>query len=150
MLTALIFTLTAAGIASAQWDSGGSSMAVGVSYAYSGNDNGFRLELGGPSYVLNAGWFKSDYRDAGDGSVIALEAGMNPGEFLGNQGMPFVVGVGAYRHTPDDDAFDDSDSFNFWAGLGDFEHSTTGLFYQYRYIFGGPLSGSQGVLGWAF
>lgn len=142
--------LTACG-ASAQWDSD-RGLGIAASWAYSGGENGYRLELARKDFVVNAGFFNANnYRQRGRGDVMALEVGVGPGAFMSDyEGMPFVLGVGGYRFSPDDATQDDADSFNMWLGAGDFEHSTKGLFYQYRYIFGGPINGSQGIIGWAF
>ncbi len=148
---ALVALVLAPSTALAQWQEP-DRLGVAASWAYSGSDNGYRLELAKESFTVDAGIFSPDNYDAmGGGDVIALELGVSPKAFMpGYQGNPFVVGVGGYRFTPDADDQDDDDSFSFWVGAGDFEHKTKGIFYQYRYIFDGPISGSQGILGWAF
>lgn len=151
LIAALLVLMLAACGASAQWDAG-RTFGVAASWAYSGGDNGYRLELGGSDFVIDAGFFNADnYAGRGDGDVIGLEVGVGPSMFMpGYEGTPFVIGVAGYRFSPDDPALDDDDSFTWWAGAGDFEHARGGLFYQYRYIFGGPIKGSQGIVGWAF
>jgi hypothetical protein len=151
----LVITVTAVALlmtsvcASAQWAHQEKKGGIGVSYAYSGDDNGFRLELAREKFTIDGGWFQSDDGDEGD--VYCLELGMNPtGQIQGYGGIPFMIGAGAYQFNAEDANVDDTTDFNIWAGAGDFDHSSKGLFYQYRYIFGGPLSGSQGILGWAF
>lgn len=125
----------------AQRDSG-----FALSYAYQGGTNGFRLEMSQQETLYNIGWF-----DASDGDVYCLEVGMNPVGDMGDYGgTPFMVGLGAYRLDSDTPDVDDRTGVNLWAGIGSFDHSSRGLFFQYRYIFGGPLSGNQGILGWAF
>ena len=150
---ALLALLLAACTASAQWGpQQDDSIDIAASYAYSGGDNGYRLELGLKDFIVDGGYFNSDgYGGAGDGDIYALELGVGPGVFMPQyEGTPFVFGVGAYRFSPEDPEFDDDDSVNLWLGTGDFEHEKAGLFFQYRYIFGGPLEGSQGCVGWAF
>ena len=148
---ALLALLLAACTASAQWNDS-RSLSIAASWAYSGDDDGFRLELGQRDFVIDGGWFNTDnYRRRGHGDVIGLELGVGPSAFMSDyEGMPFVVGLGAYRYNPDDAEQQDADSFTWWLGAGDFEHAKKGLFYQYRYIFGGPIEGGQGILGWAF
>lgn len=150
---ALLALMLSACVASAQW--GGrqqENLGIAASWAYSGDDNGYRLELGQKNFVIDAGMFSADnYGDRGDGEVYALELGVGPGAFMEDyQGTPFVVGAGGYRFQADAPDQDDDDSISFWIGAGDFEHAQKGLFYQYRYIFDGPIEGSQGILGWAF
>jgi len=150
LTVALLALLLAACGASAQWDAG-RSLGIAASWAYSGGDNGYRLELGQSDFVIDAGFFNAEnYGALGDGDVYALELGILPSMFMpGYEGTPFVLGVAGYRFSPDDPALDDDDTFTWWAGAGDFEHSSGGLFYQYRYIFDGPIEGSQGIIGWA-
>ena len=127
-------------------------LGLAASWAYSGDDTGFRLELGQPDFVISGGYFEADdYGARGDGKAYALELGISPSMFMDNyEGMPFVAGVGAYRFSADDPAMDNDDNFSFWLGAGDFNHSQKGVFYQYRYILDGPIEGSQGIVGWAF
>lgn len=128
------------------------TLGFAASWAYSGSDNGFRLELGRSDMVIDGGYFDVDnYGARGDGKTYALELGVSPSMFMDDyEGMLFVAGVGAYRFAADAPDIDDDDSFSLWLGAGDFEHSNRGLFYQYRYIFDGPIRGSQGIIGWAF
>lgn len=151
---ALLALLLTACTASAQWgpQQRDSSLKLAASFAYSGSDNGYRLELATRDIVLDAAYFDSGgYKGMGGGDVYGLELGVGPGVFLsGYEGTPFVLGVGAYRFSPDDPQFSDDDSINLWLGTGDFSHETAGLFFQFRYIFSGPLGGSQGILGWSF
>lgn len=152
-ITVLLALLMAACNASAQWGrQQDRNLGVAASWAYSGDDSGYRLELGQRDFTIDAGFFNADdYGARGDGEVYALELGVGPNAFMeGYEGTPFMVGVGGYRFSADDPAQDDNDSFSLWLGAGDFEHSRKGLFYQYRYIFDGPIEGSQGILGWAF
>jgi hypothetical protein len=149
-LIALVLLPTAA---LAQWQQKQpQNLGIAASWAYSGDDNGYRLEIGSESFNASGGYFQADnYGPRGDGDVYALELGVGPQAIMsGYEGAPFVLGVGAYRFTADDPERDDDDSFSFWLGAGDFDHSRKGLFYQYRYILDGPISGSQGILGWAF
>jgi len=149
---ALLALLMAAGSAFAQWGPQQQDLGMAVSWAYSGNDTGYRLELGQRDFVIDAGFFNADnYGPRGDGDVYALELGVGPSALMeGYEGAPFVLGVGGYNFSADDPEQGDNTSFSLWAGAGDFEHSSKGLFYQYRYIFDGPIAGSQGILGWAF
>jgi hypothetical protein len=149
---ALLTLLLAACTASAQFGQQRRSMNLAASYAYSGGDNGFRLELAMDDFVIDGGFFDSDgYKGMGGGDVYGLELGVGPGAFMSEyEGAPFVLGVGAYRFSPDDPEFGDDDSIDFWLGTGDFDHEKKGAFFQYRYIFSGPIEGSQGIVGWAF
>lgn len=149
LLTLLLATCTASAQFGRQQQD---DLGIAASWAYSGDDTGFRLELGQRDFVVDAGIFNADdYGRRGDGDVYALELGVGPSAFMeGYEGMPFVVGLGGYRFSADDPTRDDDDSFSIWFGAGDFDHAQKGLFYQYRYILEGPLDGSQGILGWAF
>jgi hypothetical protein len=149
---ALLALLTAAGGVFAQWGPQQQDLGLAASWAYSGDDHGYRLELGQRDFVIDAGFFNADdYGARGDGDVYALELGVGPSAFMDNyEGTPFVLGVGGYNFSADDPEQDDNTSFSLWVGAGDFEHSSKGLFYQYRYIFDGPIEGSQGIIGWAF
>ncbi|HCA47158.1 MAG TPA: hypothetical protein DEP45_07260 [Armatimonadetes bacterium] len=134
----------------AQWDQD-PGLGVAASWAYSGGDNGYRLEFAKNSFVVNGGFFNADWGQRGDGDVYGLEVGMGPGAFMKDyEGTAFAVGLAAYRFSPDDPEQDNDNTFTWWLGAGDFEHEKGGLFYQYRYIFGGPIEGSQGIVGWAF
>lgn len=153
VVCALVALTLAPTTALAQWRSPQpDKLGLAASWAYSGNDTGYRLELGQQNFAVNAGFFESEnYGARGDGDVVALELAVSPAMLMpGYEGNPFVVGVGGYRFSPDDPNEDEDDSFSLWLGAGDFQHSTKGLFYQYRYILEGPISGSQGILGWAF
>jgi hypothetical protein len=157
-VTTLVTLLLAACIAPAQigrrgpFPQQGEDLGLAASWAYSGDDTGYRLELATSDYVIDAGVFNAEnYGPRGDGDVYALELGVGPGAFMeGYEGVPFVAGVGAYRFQADDPEVDDDDSFSFWFGTGDFTHDKSGLFYQYRFILDGPIEGSQGIVGWAF
>lgn len=147
MIAAVIATvLVSATCAFAQWPQAQKKSGFALSYAYQGSTNGFRLEMAQDDYLIDAGWF-----DTNDGDVYCLELGMNPTREIGDYGgTPFMVGLGAYQlqsNTPD---VSGRTNVNLWAGIGSFDHSNKGLFFQYRYIFGGPISGSQGIVGWAF
>ncbi|MFW5868995.1 MAG: hypothetical protein ACOCX2_14315 [Armatimonadota bacterium] len=148
----LLGILLTVGAASAQFGRQQDNLGLAASWAYSGDDTGFRLELGQRDFVVSGGYFNADdYGARGDGKAYALELGVAPSMFMDDyEGMPFVLGVGGYRFTADAPDIGDDDSFSFWLGAGDFEHSQKGLFYQYRYIFDGPIGGSQGIVGWAF
>lgn len=118
-----------------------------VSFSYSGDEDGWRLELGSDGTVYDVGWFNGE----GGADIYCLEVGLSASETMSDyEGVPFALGVGAYRLDPGDPELDEEDDVAIWAGAGDFTHARKGLFYQYRYIFSGPLSGSQGVVGWAF
>lgn len=131
----------------AQWRTPQKTSGFALSYAYQGSStNGFRLEMSQNEFVADAGWFNSS-----DGDVYCLEVGMNPTGMIGGyDAIPFMVGIGGYQLNSDVAGVDDSATFNFWAGVGTFDHTSSGLFFQYRHIFGGHLSGSQGIVGWAF
>lgn len=146
--TALILVLALTALpALAQWGRGGSN-GIGLSYGYSGDENGVRLEVARDAITYAGGYFDDD---DDDGSVLCVEVGLKADRLVpGYEGAPFVIGGGFYRLDPDDAELDQEDDFAIWAGMGDFDFQRKGLFYQFRYIFGGPLSGSQGVLGWAF
>ncbi len=127
---------------------GGSTSGVGASFSYGSDREGFRLDAGRDALVYGIGYFND--RDD-DGTVYSVELGLRADQAMGDYGgVPFAIGGGYYRLDPDDAELDVSDEFSFWAGAGDFSYSNRGLFYQYRYIFGGPLSGSEGCVGWAF
>ncbi len=142
MTIAVLATTTSA---FAQWRQPRTS-GFGLSYAYSGGTNGFRLERAQDRYLIDVGWFDDD-----DGNIYCLELGFDPTEAFGEYGgVPFMVGLGGYHLGSDVDEIDDSTTVNFWAGVGDFDHTSSGLFFQYRYIFGGVLGGGQGIVGWSF
>ncbi len=133
--------------ASAQWGRQSTS-GVGLSYSYGSHRDGFRLDASRDTMVYGIGYF-NDRDDHGD--VYCVELGLRADQALGTYGsMPLAIGAGYYRLDPDDAELDVTDDFSFWAGAGDFSYSNKGLFYQYRYIFSGPLAGSEGCLGWAF
>lgn len=139
--------LVSAGLAAAQGWGGRDTGGTAVSYCYSGDEQGFRLEFGRERYVYDGGWFS----DGDDGDIYCLELGVSASDQVSDYGgIPFVLGLGAYRWQPADPELDDTDDIAIWAGAGDFDHAKKGLYYQYRYIFSGPLSGSQGIIGWAF
>jgi hypothetical protein len=148
---ALVALMLFSAPATAQWNQQ-DTQGFAASWAYSGGDSGYRLELGAQDFVINAGFFNADdYGSRGDGESYALELGVGPSMFMPEyEGTPFMVGVGGYSFSPDAPDQDDDEAFSMWFGAGDFEHSTKGLFYQYRYILDGPISGSQGIIGWAF
>jgi len=150
---ALVITIALAALmlgaisSSAQWGNERTS-GVGLSYAYGSDRDGFRLDASSGAFVYGVSYF-NDRDDHGD--AYGVELGLRADELLGGGGaIPLAVGGGYYRLDPDDAELDATDEFSFWAGAGDFSHSTKGLFYQYRYIFSGPLSGSEGCVGWAF
>lgn len=143
----LVLTLTALPVF-AQWGSRSTSGGFGASFAYSGDETGVRLELARSAFTAGVGYF--DDKDD-DGTVLCAEVGVKGNQLIsGYEGAPFVVGGGYYRLDPDDAELDQEDDFAIWAGMGDFDFQRKGLFYQFRYIFGGPLSGAQGSVGWAF
>jgi len=123
------------------WGRRASSSSVGASFAYGGEDKGVRLELTSKNLVWDAGYFQDD-----DATIYALELGWR-GEDEG-EAMPYVLGTGYYYSKPD--AGDSDGKLGFWAGLGDFSGTDKGFYYQFRYIFNGPLEGSQGVFGYRF
>ena len=145
VLALLAMMLSTVG-AFAQWRTARTG-GTAVSYSYSGAEHGFRLELSRDRMVYDAGYFEGD--DEGD--IYVFEMGLCASDEIEDYGgVPFVLGVGAYHHEPPEDDADAETDINVWAGLGDFDHSRKGLFYQYRYNFGGPLKGSEGIIGWAF
>ncbi len=147
LVIAMASLVLAAVSASAQWGRQRTS-GTALSFAYSGDENGFRLEHSQDQVVYGIGYFDDD-DDRGE--TYCAEIGLKATDVIeGYGGIPFVLGGGFYRLIPDDAELDEVDDFAIWAGAGDFDHVRKGLFYQYRYIFSGPLSGSQGVLGWAF
>ncbi|MGC9317036.1 MAG: hypothetical protein ACP5KN_03240 [Armatimonadota bacterium] len=118
-----------------------------ASFSYSGDEDGWRLELGSDGTVYDAGWFNGE----NDSDIYCLEVGLTASETMSDyEGVPFALGLGAYHLAPGDPELDEENDIAIWAGAGDFTHARKGLFYQYRYIFSGPLSGSQGIVGWAF
>ena len=150
VIVATIALLGSSTFAYAQWPwpqpQQGTQSGFALSYAYTGSANGFRLEYSHDDYLLDAGWF-----DDSDGDIYCVELGWDPSSAIGEYGgVPFMLGVGGYQLSASTPGVDDSTSFNIWAGIGDFDHSSKGLFFQYRHIFGGVLSGSQGIVGWAF
>jgi len=125
-----------------------SSSGIGAAFSYGSHREGFRLDATSNELVYGIGYFND--RDD-DGTVYSVELGLRADQAMGDYGgIPFAIGGGYYRLDPDDAELDPSDEFSFWAGAGDFSYSNKGLFYQYRYIFSGPLSGSEGCVGWAF
>src|SRR5690554_6068629 len=91
----LLVMALAACTASAQWGpQQDKSLSLAASYAYSGGDNGWRLELARQDFVVNAGFFDAgSYKQMGNGDVYALELGVGPGAFMSDyEGTPFVVG----------------------------------------------------------
>ncbi len=141
---ALVTTLTLLAVpACAQrWGRRASSSALGISFAYGGNDKGGRLELLSGQTVFDAGYFQDD-----DTDIYALELGWRGGDNADTT-LPFVVGTGYYYSQPE--IGDANGKLGFWAGLGDFASEKGGLFYQLRYIFNGPLEGTQGCFGYRF
>lgn len=139
--------LGCASTACAQYGRGSGSNGSAVSFAYTGDENGWRLEFTADKLIFNAGWFNADF----DSDIYALEVGIKASDEVSDYGgVPFAAGVGGYRFEAGVPEVEDETDFSFWAGAGDFTHDKKGVFYQYRYIFSGPLSGSQGLIGWAF
>jgi len=148
VIAAILVLALSALPALAQWGGRDTSGGFGVSYAYGGDENGVRLELAQSALTFGGGYF-DDGDD--DGNVLCAEVGVKANQLIsGYEGAPFVIGGGYYRLDPDDAELDQEDDFALWAGMGDFDFQRKGLFYQFRYIFGGPLSGAQGSVGWAF
>lgn len=132
----------------AQWGPRDTGGGFGASYAYGGDENGVRLELARSAFTVGGGYFDDD---DDDGTVLCAEVGVKANQFIpGYEGAPFVIGAGYYRLDPDDAELDNEDDFAIWAGMGDFDFQKKGIFYQFRYIFMGPLTGGQGSVGWAF
>ena len=129
----------------AQWGGRGSAGSFGVSYAYSGDPDGFRVEYTTEDFIVDGLYFNDNARDS---KIMGLEVGWKAsggGSALG--GNAFVVGAGYYNDDPD--VLPDDSGVGFWAGIGDFSTSS-GIFYQFRYVFNGPIEGTQGILGWRF
>lgn len=121
---------------------------VGASFAYGDDEDGVRLELAQNVLTFGVGYFDDDNDN---GNVLSAEVGVKVDRLVsGYEGMPFVIGAGYYRLNPDDAELDHEDDFALWAGMGEFDFQRKGLFYQFRYIFSGPLCGGQGAFGWAF
>lgn len=132
----------------AQWGPRDSSNGFGLSFASGGDEVGARLELSRGAMTFGGGYFDDDDND---GSVLCAEVGLKADRLVsGYEGAPFVIGAGYYRLDPDDAELDQEDDFALWAGMGDFDFQKKGLFYQFRYILMGPLTGGQGSVGWAF
>ncbi|MGD9494817.1 MAG: hypothetical protein AB7Y46_00775 [Armatimonadota bacterium] len=147
LAVAVIISLLTAISASAQWGRQSTSGSA-LSFAYSGDENGFRLEHARDGLVYDLGYFDDD---DDEGILWSAEIGLDASHFIEDYGgAPFVIGGGLYFLDPDDDQLSQDEDFALWAGVGDFTHTAKGLFFQYRYIFSGPLGGSQGVVGWAF
>jgi hypothetical protein len=118
--------------------------SLGASFAYGGNDKGGRLEFISDRAVWDAGYFDVDGDD-----VYALELGYRGGGDFGFEGeMPWVLGGGYYRLKPE--VGDEQDKWGIWVGLGNFSPQQKGFFYQLRYIFNGPIEGTQGIFGYRF
>lgn len=121
---------------------------VGASFAYGDDEDGVRLELAQNVLTFGVGYFDDDNDN---GNVLSAEVGVKVDRLVsGYEGMPFVIGAGYYHLDPDDAELDHEDDFALWAGMGEFDFQRKGLFYQFRYIFSGPLCGGQGAFGWAF
>ncbi len=145
-LLALLAMMVSTVAAYAQWP-GARTGGTAVSYSYSGGENGVRLELSRDRMVYDVGYFDAD----DEGNIYVFELGLRASDDIEDYGgVPFVFGAGAYHYDPPADGAEAETDFNVWAGVGDFDHSRKGLFYQYRYNFGGPLHGSEGIIGWAF
>jgi len=130
--------------ASAQFG-GGSLGSLGVSYAYSGDPDGARLEYTTSDFVIDGLYFKDDHRDS---TIMGLEVGWKAsGAGVDLGANSFVIGAGYYNDDPD--VLPADSGVGFWAGIGDFS-TQRGLFYQFRYVFNGVIEGSQGILGWRF
>ena len=119
--------------------------SVGVSYAL-GDPGTARIEYSNQKLILDGLYAHDNDRDS---TIYGAELGWR---FSSEQyelgGNSFVVGAGYYQDNPD--VGDDDSDIGFWAGIGDFGPSKRGLFYQFRYIFTGPLDGAQTILGWRF
>lgn len=143
LILALVATLTLLAVPAwaQRWGRRASSSSIGISFAYGGGDKGGRLELLSGQTVFDAGYFQQN-----DTDIYALELGWRGGEEDG--GVPFVLGTGYYYSRPE--GGDSDGKLGFWAGLGDFASEKGGLYYQLRYIFNGPLEGTQGCFGYRF
>lgn len=131
--------------ASAQWGRRGSIGSLGVSYAYSGDPDGARLEYTTSDFVIDGLYFKDSHRDS---TILGLEVGWKAsGAGVSLGANSFVIGAGYYNDDPA--VLADDSGVGFWAGIGDFS-TEGGLFYQFRYVFNGVIEGSQGILGWRF
>ena len=144
LILALVAALTLLAMpASAQyWRRQKSSSSFAASFAYGGDDKGVRLELAQKQLVWDLGYFQDD-----DSNIYALELGWT-GEENPDQKLPFALGAGYYYDDPDDTTVAADGRIGWWAGMGDFHGTEKGLFYQFRYIFNGPLEGTQGVFGY--
>ncbi len=145
-LTLLILVLIAltAMSASAQWGRRGSTSSLGVSFAYGGDPDGVRLEYATDKFVVDGLYFQDDGRDS---DILGFELGWKASG-TGSGGSSMVAGAGYYNDDPAVGV--DDTGIGWWAGMGDFGGGSGGMFYQFRYIFNGPLEGSQGILGWRF
>ncbi len=142
---ALALVAMSAVTACAQWG-GGNAGSLGISYAYSGDPDGFRVEYGTDKLVFDGLFFRDDHRDS---DIYGVELGWKASDGSGGLGgNGLVVGAGYYSDDPA--AGVDDSGVSWWAGLGDFGGTKKGVFYQFRYIGSGPLEGTQGVLGWRF
>ena len=140
ILAVLVMTAISA---SAQWNKRGDTGSLGVSFAYGGDPDGVRLEYTTDKYVVDALYFNDDFRDS---DITGIELGWKTGE-NGASRNSLVAGVAYYNDDPDVGV--DDTGIGWWAGMGDFSGGG-GMFYQLRYIFNGPLEGTQGLLGWRF
>ena len=118
---------------------------VGVSYAL-GDPGTARVEYTKNKLVIDGLYAQDNDRDS---TIYGAEVGWRfSSEEYELGGNSFVIGAGYYQDNPD--VGEDDSEVGIWAGIGDFGPSKRGLFYQFRYIFTGPLDGSQGILGWRF
>jgi len=148
LITTIALAALTLGALSALAQYGQSTSGVGASFSYGSHRDGFRLDASRDEMVYGIGYF-NDHDD--DGTVYSVELGLRADQAMGDYGgIPLAIGGGYYRLDPDDAQLSATDDFSFWAGAGDFSYSRKGLFYQYRYIFSGPLAGSEGCIGWAF
>lgn len=142
VLILIVIAMTAMS-ASAQWGKRGSTSSLGVSFAYGSDPDGVRLEYSTDKFVVDGLYFQDDRRDS---DIMGFEFGWKASG--AGSGSSVVAGAGYYS---DDPAVGDDDSgIGYWAGMGDFGGGSDGMFYQFRYIFNGPLEGTQGILGWRF
>ena len=144
VLILIVIAMTAMS-ASAQWGGrNANTSSLGVSFAYGGDPDGLRLEYTTDKFVVDGLYFQDDSRDS---DIMGVEFGWKAGD-TGGAGNALVAGAGYYNDDPTV-GVDDS-GIGWWAGMGDFGGGRGGMFYQFRYIFNGPLEGTQGILGWRF
>ena len=146
LLVLMVGLALVAGPAWAQYWRRQDNSALGLSLAYGSHNKGARLEHIAGAVVYNGGYFDLD--DAADTKVYALELGWRGETERGASDSPYALGLGYYYEKPK--IGDRDGDVCRWAGMGNFSTQDKGLFYQLRYIFTGPLKGTQGCLGYKF